>query len=116
MENNIIVHENYAVHFKMSDGWINFTAYFIIKGSIGQVETFWYTDKDDEQKTLKDFDENKAFHKLKGSYVWRGVWEGRLYFTDEEYWSEDLKELSDLFSDTIEPFCKEKITEYNDKK
>jgi hypothetical protein len=24
-------------------------------------------------------------------FCWRGVWEGRLYFKDSEYWSEDLE-------------------------
>ena len=28
---------------------------------------------------------------------WRGVWEGRIYFKDEEYWSEELKVMSDIW-------------------
>ena len=34
--------------------------------------------------------------KMQGSYCWRGVWESRLYFDEEEYWGEDLAELSNL--------------------
>lgn len=43
------------------------------------------------------------------SYVWRGVWEGRIYFKDEEYWCNELKTIHELW-EKIEVFCKEKIT------
>jgi len=49
---------------------------------------------------------------MQGSYCWRGVWEGRLYFDEPEYWSQDLKELSDLFSTHIEPWCKNYIRQF----
>ena len=37
------------------------------------------------------------------------MWEGRLYFTDEEYWDEELTELCDLYNNHIEVWCKEFI-------
>ena len=44
------------------------------------------------------------------SYCWRGVWEGRIYFKDSEYWSEELKVMSDLW-DELEPEIKARIRE-----
>lgn len=35
------------------------------------------------------------------SFCWRGVWEGRIYFKEDEYWSEDLSIISRLW-DSIE--------------
>lgn len=31
------------------------------------------------------------------SYRWRGVWEGRVYFKDDEYWGEEVESLSELW-------------------
>ena len=42
------------------------------------------------------------------SFVWRGVWEGRVYMKDQEYWSEELKEMSDAW-DEIQIKFKEMI-------
>lgn len=50
--------------------------------------------------------ENKeeARHLFNFSYCWRGVWEGRIYFKDEEYWGSDIREMADLW-DSIELHC-----------
>ena len=58
---------------------------------------------------LEEFEEGKCLKKLEGSYCWRGVWEGRLYFPDEEYWGEEIGELSRLYNDCIIPWCKDFI-------
>lgn len=50
-------------------------------------------------------DKTQARRLFNFSYCWRGVWEGRIYFTDEEYWSSELAELSKLW-DFIEHHCK----------
>lgn len=42
------------------------------------------------------------------SFCWRGVWEGRIYFKDEEYWGEELSTMSALW-DKMQPLLKEKI-------
>ncbi len=42
------------------------------------------------------------------SFCWRGIWEGRIYFKDDEYWSEELEELKNLW-DKIQAVFKERI-------
>ena len=43
-----------------------------------------YIDKENEPDEIEEFEEGKCLKKLEGSFCWRGVWEGRLYFTDDE--------------------------------
>lgn len=46
------------------------------------------------------------------SFCWRGVWEGRIYFKDSEYWTEELKTMNELWT-KIEQLLKEKIKQDN---
>lgn len=46
------------------------------------------------------------------SFVWRGVWESRIYFKDTEYWGEELEEMKGAW-DQIEKILKIKIKEDN---
>lgn len=32
------------------------------------------------------------------SFCWRGVWEGRIYFKDDEYWSEELQSMAEIWA------------------
>lgn len=46
-------------------------------------------------------------------FCWRGVWEGRIYFpNDEEFWDRELKVMSDLW-DLLEKELQSKIIEAN---
>ena len=42
------------------------------------------------------------------NFCWRGAWEGRIYFKDDEYWSDELKVMSDIW-EQIENILKDKI-------
>lgn len=42
------------------------------------------------------------------NFCWRGAWEGRIYFKDDEYWSGELKVMSDIW-EQIENILKDKI-------
>lgn len=68
-----------------------------------------YFDKENEPHIRDEFEDGKCVKKLEGSFCWRGVWEGRLYFTEEEYWWDDIEELSRLYNDHIVTWCKEFI-------
>lgn len=46
------------------------------------------------------------------SFCWRGVWEGRIYFEDDEYWCEEL-EMIKLLWDEIEKNLKLRIKKEN---
>jgi hypothetical protein len=107
------IHRTYHVHHEWDGFRLNFDVYpvsdweSIIDGSTGT----YYTDIEKEPDIRETFEEGKCLKKLSGSMCWRGVWEGRLYFTDQEYWDEELAELSALFSDHIEPWAKDFIRE-----
>lgn len=110
--------KDYMVHFK-SDGFrIEFEVYpvqdweHLPTGKKG----FSYIDKENEPEEREEFEEGKCLKKFEGSFCWRGVWEGRLYFTDEEYWGEELKEMSDLYENYIVVWCKNVIKSYEPSK
>jgi hypothetical protein len=46
------------------------------------------------------------------SFCWRGVWEGRVYFKDDEYWCEEMETIP-LIWKQIEVILKEKIKSEN---
>jgi hypothetical protein len=102
----------FMVHFKF-DSWLYFDVYPIVEWSSINTSNCGvsYIDLDKEPDTRDEFEEGKCLKKLSGSYCWRGVWEGRLYFPDQEYWANELAELSELFSKHIEPHCKKLIAD-----
>lgn len=54
--------------------------------------------------------ENENRHYFDYTFCWRGVWEGRVYFKDSEYWSEDLFLMFKIWT-ILENRLKEKIRE-----
>jgi len=70
---------------------------------------FTYRDTTDpDGPGLKAFDEDKVVQKLEGTVCWRGCWEERLYFTDSEYWGDELSEMYHLYKHVLQ-HCKEHI-------
>lgn len=111
----IVVTEYFAIHFYSSEYGSKNNIRFDINPiqqytDLGGHSGYQYLNKENEQDGV-EFTEGEVFTKLTGTYCWRGIWEGRLYFQNDEYWSEDLKELSDLFSEVVEPECKNIIRE-----
>lgn len=108
---HMILTDEYAVHLHHKDNWVFFKCYPISYWSnIDNSESgFNYIDKEKEPDEREIFEEDKCLKKIEGSFCWRGVWEGRLYFTDQEYWGEDIEELSRLYNDKIVPVCKNLI-------
>lgn len=105
---------DYMVHFKF-DTWIYFKVYPIndwedMKGNTG----FAYCSKTSSDM-VDVFNEETCREIFRGSFCWRGVWEGRIYFTDYEYWGEELKEISDLYNNQIVPWCKDYIKKESPK-
>ena len=99
---------DYMVHFTSDQHRIEFTAFPIVKWARGEETGISYLRKGDYEMT----DSDDPVAKFQGSFCWRGVWEGRIYFMEEEYWGEDLREMADLY-DLIEDWCINAIkTEY----
>ena len=110
----ILRYDHHTVHIDTDKSWLYFSVYPTViwtdtKGNTG----YSYIDKNTEEY-IKNFDKDKCLEKIKGSFCWRGVWEGRLYFTDEEYWGEEIQELSELYNEKIIPFCKDFIKKRDD--
>ena len=99
----------FMVHFNTECNCIEFAVYPIVTSYTPEGEHICYVDMSYSFEPLDEFDENKASTRFIGSFVWRGVWEGRIYFTDDEYWGDELKEMADLYENNIVPWCKEFI-------
>lgn len=106
----------YHVHYKYVYHTLNFEVYPIYDWTgPNNTSGVCYVDKENQPDTRDKYEDGKCLMKLEGSYCWRGCWEGRLYFPDGEYWSEELAELSDLFIRFIEPWAKEYIQKVEGK-
>ena len=111
--------EDYKVHFESSDikNMVEFRVYEVkdatYVGGPKQGKTILTYTIDAENDVDEDeFDENMAVATMQGSVRWRGVWDERIYFDKEEYWGHELKDLSELFSSHIEPWCKNYIKQF----
>ena len=102
---------DFIIHFKTDERCIYFEVYpgCIWTDANTNEEMTGYIDKDREPMERMKFKEGSCVKKIEGSFQWRGVWEGRLYFTDEEYWGEEIEELSRIYNDHITPWCKDFI-------
>lgn len=110
----IIRYDYYTVHINTDESWLYFNVYPSLKWTDRQGNTGYLYKEKNTDEDIKTFDKDKCLEKLNGSFCWRGVWEGRLYFTDGEYWGEDIQELSELYNDKIIPFCKDFIKKRDD--
>lgn len=101
--------EEFAVLFERDDDYAmrwHGEAYPIYKYSDGEY-SFISNQSSDSESDIK-----KARCMFHFSFCWRGVWEGRIYFKDEEYWSEELSTMSNLW-DQIEARLKKQIKQDN---
>lgn len=94
----------FMVHLKTNKTTLEFEVYPIEEWEC--TDGISYISKENEPDTIEEFEEGKCLKKLEGSFCWRGAWDGRLYFTDDEYWDSDLEELSELYNKHIMPWCK----------
>jgi len=102
---------DYMIHFKTDEHVLEFQVYPCqdwVHLPTGKKGT-GYIDKKNEPELREVFEEGKCLMKMRGSFCSRGVWEGRLYFTDKEYWGEDIAELSELYNGHIVEWCKDFI-------
>lgn len=101
---------DYMVHFKTDAHTLEFEVYPVQDWEQPTGEkVFTYIYKENESDYREVFEDGKCLKKFEGSFCWRGIWEGRLYFTDEEYWGEEISEMSELYNNHIVPWCKEFI-------
>jgi hypothetical protein len=101
----IFYYNNLIAHVKQDGNRYTFEVY---AGGFDDGK-YWYIDKDNDPDEIDFFEDGKCLIKFEGSFVWRGVWEGRLYFLDKEYWGEDLSDMNYMYNEIIVPYCKEEI-------
>lgn len=106
-----IIVENWAVHLFKDEGYNHFIDWIVYPGATDETGSAIYRNLEDDDYI--EFSEGNCHIKMKGRLCWRGVWEDRYYMVDEEYWYGELKELSDLYSNHIEPYCKEYLRKLN---
>jgi hypothetical protein len=117
MSEDYIVKKRFSdvvVHFEMDDPFIGFKVFPVQDwaGCDGSKGTS-YVIKDSGCEGLDVFDEEKAEKLFEGTFCWRGVWEGRIYFPNEEYWGDDLIRMAALYENEIVPWCKNFIKKRN---
>lgn len=100
---------NFMVHFNTEERTICFGVYPVLDWTGINDSGTSYVVKGTGCDLLEEFVADKAEKMFEGSLCWRGVWEGRIYFSDDEYWGEELKKMSDLYENHIVPWCKEFI-------
>lgn len=115
MENFFIETEDqkYIIHYSIENNWYSGNVYPITEWThLPTGKTGWsYESHSFGGDTHEELNEDCrclfAFN-----FVWRGVWEGRIYFKDDEYWSEEIRMMADLW-DKIEIVLKDKIKKSN---
>lgn len=102
---------DYVVHFRTDELRLSFEVFPVQDWEqfSTKIKGFSYINKETEPDTIEIFEDGKCLKKFEGLFCWRGVWEGRLYFTDVEYWGEEIAEMSELYNIHIVPWCKEYI-------
>jgi hypothetical protein len=84
------------------------------KGMAVQIQIFssgeWMYQSKNSSDQTKDITEARVW--FDWSFCWRGVWEGRVYFRDDEFWDEEMKTIYLLWEE-IEKMMKEKIKSDN---
>lgn len=107
METDLLLEDFFIKLSISSHNWITGTVYPIIyykEISTGK-EGWCFREQNSEHET-DDIENAQVMFEF--SFCWRGVWEGRIYFKQEEYWSEELLEMSNLWN-KIESVLKERI-------
>ena len=98
--------EHFVIHLNVDET--------ILKGEVYPIQE--YNEKDWGYQSLHNgshldnTEGSRCFFDFR--FCWRGVWEGRIYFKDQEYWSEELGTIKELW-DKIEVIMKERIKKDN---
>jgi len=87
-----------------STNCLNYYVYEAFEASAPNEPKQWYlTTQEDRQGCCLTLDQcQEAFYTMSGSVVWRGVWDVRLYFYDEEYFDTDFDNLHKVYTQITE--------------
>ena len=87
-----------------SRNWIYYYVYEALEASAPNKPKQWYlTTQEDPQGFCLTLDQYaEAFYTMSGCVAWRGVWDVRLYFNDEEYFDTDFDNLHKVYTQITE--------------
>lgn len=83
------------------------------KGTVVQIgwydneKDMWYQSKSSSELVCERANARVLFEFL---WIWRGCWEGRIYFIDDEFWSSELEIMHKAWQE-MEPILKAKMKE-----
>lgn len=86
-------YQDFIVHVKQ-DG--KYKAGFVYPVEIDSEQNYYYLSQKNgyPQKHIED---SRCFFTF--LFCWRGVWEGRIYFKDDEYWISELETINELWKE-----------------
>lgn len=103
--------EDFIVHFK-DEGSPDYKMRW--SGTATQIQMFsdntWKYQSNESSDFVEELKHARVW--FEWSFCWRGVWEGRVYFKDEEYWCEEMETIPMIWKQ-IEETVKEKIKSDN---
>ena len=83
-------------------------------GKVVEIQTFadgtWIYQSNKSSDFTRNIEDARIW--FEWSFCWRGVWEGRVYFKDSEYWGEEM-EIIPLIWKEIESKVKARIRQDN---
>lgn len=107
-----IDHNTHSVEYSEDGFWYKGSAYPVSVYDFDEREKVFYISKKDGGDILSPGATEDIRVLFEFSFCYRGVWEGRIYFKDDEYWSEELMDMAKLW-DEIQIVLKEKIKVQN---
>ena len=104
--------EDFSVEFERDDNWYEGNVYQVDQYSNDRETFYRYNSATDGGITHGELNDDCRVM-FRFLFCYRGVWEGRIYFPDdEEYWSEELKTIAAVW-DKIEVILKDRIKTEN---
>ena len=99
---------DFLVRYEENEGWYTGTVYPIQRWSIvSSEETGWSYISDKSSDMVESLEEGVRIM-FEFRFVWRGVWDGRIYFKDDEYYSGELRTMHRVW-EQLEEILKDKI-------
>ena len=95
--------QDFAIEYSFDGEWIEGDCYPVDRYN----DIFMYCNKIDGSGTKKIAEARCYFGFV---FSWRGVWDSRIYFKDDEYWSMEIEIIKNLW-EVLETFLKNTIKE-----
>lgn len=112
---NTIYLSEYDVKTYYDGTWIHFYVYPVSHGINLETDkkVKMYGSKENPSELITEFNKDTCYCEFRGLFCWRGIWEGRIYFDNDEYFGEDLSKMAEIYEQHIVVFCKNYIISHD---